>query len=110
MITLLLLILPLVAGLLLMLTRGTNSRNLHVLASILALAECVLSVFGLNAFLKNPEDSLLVFNASWLKDFSINFHLGWDGLSALMILLSTMVGFLIILSIYFQSIFVATIR
>ncbi len=99
MITLLLLILPLVAGLLSMFTNAINSRNLHVLASILALIECVLSVFGLTTFLKNPEDSLLTFNASWLKDFSINFHLGWDGLSALMILLSTMVGFLIILSI-----------
>lgn len=99
MITLLLLIFPILAGLLLLLTNVGKSKNVSFLAAIFGLAEFAFSIWGLNTYLKNPKSSLLDFNKSWVNDFSINFHLGWDGVSALMVLLCTSLVALIALSI-----------
>ena len=99
MITLLLLIFPILAGLLLLFSINGKSKNVSILAVSLGLTEFAISIWGLITYLKTPTSSLLDFKTSWIKDFSINFHLGWDGISTLMILLCTALIALIALSI-----------
>ena len=95
MLTGLLIILPLVASLLVFLTKGKAARSLALAASV---AEFALSLFVLFQFKNNPSSNSLGLNCTWVKSMGINFAVGFDGISLLLVLLTTFLVPLIILS------------
>lgn len=97
MLTGLLIILPLVASLLVFLTKGAAARTLAMAAAV---AEFALSVFVYFQFKTNPAATNLSLNCTWVESMGIKFAVGIDGISLLLILLTTFLVPLIILSSY----------
>lgn len=97
MLTGLLIILPLVASLLVFLTKGGAARTLAMAAAV---AEFALSVFVYFQFKTNPAAANLSLNCTWVESMGIKFAVGIDGISMLLILLTTFLVPLIILSSY----------
>lgn len=97
MLTGLLIILPLVAALLVFLTKGNTSRTLALAASV---AEFALSLFVFMQFKHNPNMNTLSLNCTWVESMGIRFAVGLDGISLLLVLLTTFLVPLIILSSY----------
>lgn len=91
----LLIIVPLIAALLVFLTKGNNSRNL---ALGLSVVEFVLSVAVFCQYKHNPASHDLVLNCTWVESLGIHFAVSVDALSLLMVLLTTFLVPLIILS------------
>ena len=94
MLTAILIALPFLAGLYIITAGGEQSKRIALVA---ALAELALSVFMLMKFQVNAE-SQFVFNIPWVPSLGINFHVATDGISILMILLTTVLTPLIIYS------------
>lgn len=97
MLTGLLIILPLVASLLVFLTKGNTARTLAMAAAV---AEFALSIFVYFQFKHNPSLNTLSLNCTWVESMGIKFAVGLDGISLLMVLLTTFLVPLIILSSY----------
>ncbi len=86
---------PLIAGLALLLLKNTSS------AKIIALVASVITfMVGLKALVDFKADGSSQFETkiAWIADSNINFHLGMDGISLLMVLLTSFLMPLIILS------------
>jgi NADH-quinone oxidoreductase subunit M len=96
MLTAVLLFLPLAAALLLLLTKGATARALALGAS---LVEFGLAVYTAFAF-KSSGAAGFNLNYSWIPSAGIHFHLGLDGLSLLLVLLTTFLVPLILLSAF----------
>jgi NADH-quinone oxidoreductase subunit M len=94
MLTAILIALPFLAGLLIITTGGEQSKRIALGA---ALAELTVAAVMLSQFQVNAE-SQFVFNYPWIPSLGINFHVAVDGISMLMILLSTVLTPLIIYS------------
>jgi NADH-quinone oxidoreductase subunit M len=94
MLTAILIALPFLAGLYIITAGGEQSKRIALVA---ALAELALSVFMLMKFQVNA-DSQFIFNIPWVPSLGINFHVATDGISILMILLTTVLTPLIIYS------------
>jgi NADH-quinone oxidoreductase subunit M len=94
MLTAILIALPFLAGLLIITTGGEQSKRIALGA---ALAELVVAGIMLAQFQINAE-SQFVLNYPWIPSLGINFHLAVDGISMLMILLTTVLTPLIIYS------------
>ena len=92
MLTLLLILLPLISGFILLLTGSKNARQI---ALVLSLIEFGLALFALST-LKSGAVESLNYNIPWIPNMGISFHLGMDGISMLMVLLSTMLMPLIV--------------
>ena len=97
MLTILLIGFPLLAALLVFFTRGTAARNLAMAASVI---EFIISLIALYVFKHNPDSPLLVFDCVWVQSLGIHFSVALDGLSILMVLLTTFLIPLIILTSY----------
>lgn len=97
MLTGLLIVLPLLASLLVFLTRGNGARTLALAAAV---AEFVLSLVVYFQFKHNPGLPSLSLNCNWVASMGIKFAVGVDGLSLLLVLLTTFLVPLIILSSY----------
>jgi NADH-quinone oxidoreductase subunit M len=95
MLTALLIILPLLAALLVFFTRGTTARNLALGFSVI---EFVISLVALALFNHNPASAHLMCDQAWVQSLGIHFSVGLNGLSILMVLLTTFLVPLIILS------------
>lgn len=95
MLTGLLIILPLAASLLVFLTKGTTARTLALAASV---AEFALSLFVYFQFKSNPAANTLSLDCTWVQSMGIKFAVGLDGISLLLVLLTTFLVPLIILS------------
>lgn len=95
MLTLILFLLPLLAGTLLLLNKQDNLGK--TLAVSLSLIQVGLFAYIYCTFTKDV--AALSFNKSWLGDFGIAFHLGFDGLSVLMVGLTVVATALIIFAI-----------
>jgi NADH-quinone oxidoreductase subunit M len=95
MLTLLLLIVPLIAGLFLLLNKSKSNFTTVVYMGIAV--QLAIFVYGFLNFKKNPY--LLDFDKVWLSDFAIRFHLGLDGLSILMVGLAVVLVSLILLAV-----------
>lgn len=98
MITLLLILLPLIGAFLLLFLKGRPQSSTKNIALTLALAECILFIYAAFNFGKNKGQ--LLFSAEWVKQLGIKFHVNIDGISLLMIGLTTFVIPLVILSTY----------
>lgn len=95
MLTGLLIILPLAASLLVFLTKGNAARTLALGASV---AEFALSLFVYFQFKTSPAAANLSLDCTWVQSMGIKFAVGLDGISLLLVLLTTFLVPLIILS------------
>lgn len=94
MLTAILIALPLVAGLYIITLGGEQSKRIALGAS---LAELAIAIFMLSQFQINAE-SQFVCNVPWIPSLGINFYVAVDGISMLMILLTTVLTPLIVYS------------
>lgn len=94
MITLLLIFFPLIAALLLLSVKGEQVKNIALGAAIV---EFIISIFALTQFQHNAEVQF-DFNTPWINSLGINFYVGIDGISMLMVLLTTFLVPIIILT------------
>src|SRR6478609_1637690 len=95
MLTALLIGFPLLAAFLVFFTKGNTARNLALAASVIEFAIALIALFQ---FKSNPDSALLRFDAVWVQSLGIHFSVGIDGLSILMVLLTTFLMPLIILT------------
>lgn len=95
MLTALLILFPLLAGLLVFFVKGNAARNLALGSSII---EFGLALGAFFLFKHNPDSALLNFDHAWVQSLGIHFSVGIDGMALLMILLTTFLVPLIILS------------
>jgi NADH-quinone oxidoreductase subunit M len=99
MMTVFLLAWPLLAALLLFVLRPGNAKVFALLAS---LVELVASIIMATQFVKN-ETVQFAINLPWITSLGINFSVGVDGISLLLVLLTTVLVPLIILSSFSKS-------
>ncbi|MGZ3930238.1 MAG: complex I subunit 4 family protein [Bacteroidia bacterium] len=95
MLTGLLIVLPLVASLLVLLVKGKGARTLALAAAV---AEFILSLVVYIQYKENPASHSLGLNCTWVQSLGIRFSVGIDGISLLLVLLTTFLVPLIILS------------
>jgi NADH-quinone oxidoreductase subunit M len=94
MITLLLIFFPLLAAFLVLLTKGEQVKKIALLASVV---EFLISIYTLNNF-SHDATTQFGLNTAWVASLGISFHIGIDGISMLMVLLTTFLVPVIILS------------
>jgi NADH-quinone oxidoreductase subunit M len=95
MLTALLIGFPLLSALIIFSMKGKASRNL---ALGCALVEFVISLGAYFMYRHNPANTLLSVNYAWVHSLGIHFSAGIDGMSMLLVLLTTFLVPLIILS------------
>ena len=95
-----LLILPLVGVLLLWLVPSSRKTAVRWIALVTSLVTFAASIWMLTRFDAANPDLQMIVNRSWLQfgSVSVNFHIGVDGLSILMVLLTTFLTPISILS------------
>jgi NADH-quinone oxidoreductase subunit M len=94
MITLLLLFFPLAAALMVLATSGEQAKKIAFAASVI---EFALALYACSVFTTDASVQFGV-NVSWIASLGINFNVGIDGISMLMVLLTTFLVPVIILS------------
>ena len=94
--TVILLFLPLFAALLLLLFKGDNVKNI---ALFFALAELIVAAILVSGF-RADATSQYVIDYPWIADWGIHFKAGVDGISLVMVILTTVLVPIIILSTY----------
>jgi len=89
---------PLAGALVLLLVDKRNENAIRWIANVVAVAGFVISIPLW--FLYNPSsaDFQLIERAPWIPSIGAEYFLGVDGLSVLLILLTTMMGFIAVLS------------
>lgn len=100
MLTLLLIFFPLVAALLLFLIK---SKYGHVIALVASLIELVISAVAVYVF-KTGGEAELTANYYWIESLGLNFYVAMDGISLLLVLLTTGLVPFIILSSFGRTI------
>src|ERR1041385_3802855 len=88
---------PLVGLLVLLFIPSSKPVTIKLFANIVALVGFVVSVPLVLNF-DSHKDFQFVERAQWIPAFGASYHLGIDGLGLLLVLLTTLVGFLAILS------------
>jgi len=96
MLTAVLLFLPLAAALLLHFTKGGAARALALGAALAELGLALFAAFQFKASGSQPLD----LNLNWIPSAGIHFHIGLDGLSLALVLLTTFLVPLILLSAF----------
>lgn len=99
MLTLALILIPLAGSILVFSLPVMAARLAAFLTSILQL---ILTVFITCNFEKN-SDVQLVFNSTWIPSLGLNFHVGMDGISLLLVLLTSVLIPFIILSSFGET-------
>jgi NADH-quinone oxidoreductase subunit M len=87
--------LPLIASLLVFAMKGNASRSMALFFTV---AEFVLATAAYMQYRHHPESSLLSFDCNWVPALNIHFSVGVDGISLLLVLLTSFLLPLIILS------------
>jgi len=100
MILLLLLLIPFVAGILLL---GIKHKQVKPIALTASVLEFIISLIALVQFKINPNPQFVI-NIAWIQSLGINFHIAMDGISLLLVLLTTTLVPLIILSSFNREI------
>lgn len=91
----LLITVPLLASLLVFITKGNSNKTIALGASIVEFALALVAYFQ---FKHSPDSALLALNCNWVESLGIHFAVSIDALSLLMVLLTTGLVPLIILS------------
>lgn len=97
MLALTLILIPLIGSILLFLLKGSNagtSKNVAIVSSLVTFAVAIYAFATFNV--QTPIEA----KYAWMKDLNINFHIGLDGISLLMVALTAFLVPLIILSTY----------
>src|SRR3982751_4938384 len=94
-----LIILPLIAALFCLAPDRLPVRMKALVSSLLSLA---LTAYAVTLYLKDAGD-LLEYDTWWIKDLGISFHVGIDGISLLLVILTNVLVPLIILSSFGSS-------
>jgi NADH-quinone oxidoreductase subunit M len=97
MLTLLLLLVPLIGGSLLFFLKDLHAATARLIALSTSLATLLLAGFVFMHY--SPENTFTV-NYPWIEELHVNFHLGFDGISVLLVLLVAFLVPLIVLSTY----------
>ena len=100
MITLILIFFPLLAALLLLSIKGEQVKKIALAAAII---EFVIALAAVVQFQYNATMQFEL-NVNWIRTLGINFHIGIDGISLLMVLLTTFLVPIIILSSFHSKI------
>jgi NADH-quinone oxidoreductase subunit M len=95
MLAVLLIGIPLIFGLVVFFTRGIAARNLSLGASLL---EFIVSLVAVYTYKCNPSATTLAIDCTWIQSLGIHFSIALDGLSILMVLLTTFLVPLIIIT------------
>ncbi len=77
-----------------LLTKGEQVKKIALLASVV---EFLISIYTLNNF-SHDATTQFGLNTAWVASLGISFHIGIDGISMLMVLLTTFLVPVIILS------------
>jgi NADH-quinone oxidoreductase subunit M len=94
MMTLILIVFPLVAGLLVFGSGNSTARNTALISSLIQLLLTIAVVVGFD-----PRGGMQhVLDVPWIKSFGIHFHVGIDGINLLLVLLTSLLLPLIIWS------------
>ncbi len=96
-------ILPLISAGLIALILTKNSELIKRAAFIATLIVAAASVFMAISFDKNSDQLQFIQKNSWISAFNINFSLGIDGISLVLILLSTILVPIVILATWHES-------
>ena len=91
-----LLLLPLLGALVTLLFKGATAKNV---ALLFALAEFAVAVVFLSQFIPDATTQFGV-NFPWIQSYGINFKAGIDGISMVLVLLTTLLVPIIILSTF----------
>ncbi|MHB8259278.1 MAG: complex I subunit 4 family protein [Bacteroidia bacterium] len=93
----LLILVPLIAALLLFFIKGETAKKAALTFSII---EFALSIYVYATFKTDTTAKMLSLNCTWVESLGIKFAVGVDGISLLLVLLTTFLVPLIILSSY----------
>jgi NADH-quinone oxidoreductase subunit M len=85
---------PLVGALVLLLIPSAQERFLKLWANIAALAGFVVSLPLVLRFDKTADAYQFVEKANWIPSLGVQYYLGIDGISLLLVMLTTLIGFL----------------
>jgi len=88
---------PLVGMLVLLFIPATNARAVKLWANAVALAGFLVSLPLVFEF-DRTKDFQFVERATWIPSLGASYHLGIDGLGLLLVMLTTLIGFIAILS------------
>src|SRR5690348_3144057 len=88
---------PLAGAFILLLIPSGNSRFIRVWANGIALLGFVVSLPLVLGF-DSTKDYQFVEEAPWIPTLGATYHIGIDGLGLLLVMLTTLIGFLAILS------------
>jgi NADH-quinone oxidoreductase subunit M len=94
MITILLIFFPLLAALLLLFVKGEQVKNIALGAAII---EFIISLIAVAQF-QHTADTQFDVTYPWIRSLGISFHVGMDGISLLLVLLTTFLVPIIILT------------
>ena len=95
MLTLLLILFPLVSGLLLLFVKGERAKQIAFVASII---EFAIAIYAYTQVHYDPTQKSLIFKREWIHAIGVEFYVSMDGISMLMVLLTSLLVPFIILS------------
>ena len=96
MLTISLILLPIIAGLLTLTTKGENAK---MIAFVFAFAEMILGAYVYYSFMPNATTQFAA-NYDWIHSAGISFSVGIDGISLILVCLTTLMLPFIILSTF----------
>ena len=89
---------PLVGALLLLFVRAEQAKVIKIIALATAAIDMLISFALWGRFVDGSARMQFEVNIPWVSEFGINYHLGIDGISLLLIVLTTVLTFLAILA------------
>src|SRR5690349_6776006 len=88
---------PLAGLLVLLLIPSNNKKAVRLWANIASLAGLLVSI-PLAVYFDRTKDFQFVERAAWIPSIGASYHIGIDGFGLLLVMLTTLLGFLSILS------------
>jgi NADH-quinone oxidoreductase subunit M len=90
--------LPLVGATLLLFVHKSRTTQIKYLANAFAIGDFLISLYLIPNFNTNTHHLQFVEKVSWIKTLGVSYYIGIDGISFLLILLTTLLGAIAILS------------
>jgi len=89
--------LPVIGALIIALISGRNEKTIKWIAAIFTFIPMVLSFLLFGLFDRSASGFQFVENIPWISTIGANYHLGVDGLSLPMVILTAFLGFMVVL-------------
>ena len=89
--------LPVVGAIIIALISGRNEKTIKWIAAIFTFVPMVLSFILFALFNRSSNSFQFVENVPWISTIGANYHLGVDGLSLPMVILTAFLGFMVVL-------------